>query len=106
MIDRLSNPIFPTDPELVEASSSGADHRRRRGKKRGLKKNRGGIRAALHKKFGKPLKDLVTTIADDEFAALTFPQQEYILRKKSEYEVSGNMNVEGDGLDADDMDID
>jgi hypothetical protein len=67
---------------------------RRRGKKRGAKKTRGGVRGTLVRKFGKPFWEILATITDEELADLSTAQQEYIATKKAELELGGDDDSE------------
>jgi hypothetical protein len=81
----LSSRMNPAS--LARPSSLGTDHPDRplgpiRDKRRGLKKNRGGHREALSKRFDKPIWEIVMTITDEQFASCTKAQQEYITMRR------------------------
>ena len=73
----------------LQAGSSSPNEQliRKRGKKRGAKKTRGGVRGTLVRKFGKPFWDIVATITDEEHAGLSTAEQEYIATKVAELEL-------------------
>ena len=88
--DRLSTAQTAIDPPSQAAPSSATQHLiRRRGKKRGAKQTRGGVRGTLFRKFGKPFWEILATITDQELADLSTAQQEYIAKKKAESQLEG-----------------
>lgn len=73
--------------------------KRTRGKKRGAKKTRGGIRGSLVKQFGKPFWDIVDNITDGEYATLSLAQQNYITSKLADRELEANQDDTDSDLD-------
>jgi hypothetical protein len=72
---------------------------RKRGKKRGAKKTRGGVRGSLVKQFGKPFWDIVDNITDEEYATLSLAQQDYITSKLADRELEANQDDTDSDLD-------